>query len=619
MDPIQDYAIIGDCRSAALVSRNGSIDWLCWPRFDSPSIFAALLDDHGGRWRIAPQAAFRSERRYLPNTNVLETRLQSDEGTVILTDLMPVASEEDKHRLIVPDHEILRRVECERGEPEIEMIFDPRPQYGVRPARLRGAGKLGLRVETDIGLLVLRTDMPIGILSDGRARARLRLRTGDVRYASLTFADEWPAILPPLGEPSHESIARSVAWWSDWASRLTYDGPRRDAVLRSALALKLLVYAPSGAVVAAPTTSLPERVGGNLNWDYRFCWLRDASLTVRALFGLGCAEEAAAFVSWLLHSTRLTRPELRILYDVDGNLPRAERTLDHLTGYRGSQPVRIGNAATGQLQLDVYGEVIDAVTRFVREGGDLDRETQQMLRAFGRYVCRNWRRPDEGIWEPRSGKDHHTHSRVLCWTALDRLLKLHERGYLRGAPADEFEHNHTLIRREVEERAWNARLRSYAARLGGEDLDASLLLLPWYGFVDPASPRMKQTYVRIRERLGGGGPLLYRYRTGESPGEGAFGICSFWGAEYLALGGGSPQEAEDTFTRLLGYGNDLGLFAEEIDAETGDAVGNFPQAFTHVGLINAALSLQRRLQGRAPVEHHVTPWGAAPASLQPPV
>ena len=619
MDSIQDYAIIGDCRSAALVSRRGSIDWLCWPRFDSPSVFAALLDDQGGRWSIAPRAAFRSERRYLPNTNVLETRLQNDAGTVVLTDLMPVASQEDKHRLIVPDHEILRRVECERGEPEIEMIFDPRPQYGMGSARLRDAGALGLRVETDIGLLVLRTDMPIHILGDGRAHARLRLRTGDVRHASLTFTDEWPAILPPLGEPSREIVARSAAWWIDWTSRLTYDGPERDAVLRSALVLKLLVYAPSGAVVAAPTTSLPERVGGDLNWDYRFCWLRDASLTLRALFGLGCEDEAAAFVSWLLHSTRLTRPALRILYDVYGNPPRAEQTLDHLTGYHGSRPVRIGNAATDQLQLDVYGEVIDAVTHFVREGGDLDRETRQMLRGFGRYVCRNWRWADEGIWEPRSGKRHNTHSRVLCWTALDRLLQLHEKGYLHDAPADEFERNRTLIRQDVEERAWNAGLRSYVARLDGEELDASLLLLPWYGFVDAASPRMTQTYVRIREQLGAGGPLLRRYRGDESRGEGAFGICSFWGAEYLALGGGSPQDAQDSFTQLLGYGNDLGLFAEEIDPHTGDALGNFPQAFTHVGLINTALSLQRRLEGQAPVEHDVAPRDAPSTSLRVPV
>jgi GH15 family glucan-1,4-alpha-glucosidase len=416
-------------------------------------------------------------------------------------------------------------------------------------------------------------------------------------------------VFPPLGQRTREAILRSVAWWKHWASRLKYNGPGREAVIRSALVLRLLFYGPSGAIVAAPTTSLPERVGGNLNWDYRYCWLRDASLTVRALFGLGCEEEAESFVSWLLHSTRLTRPELRILYDIYGNMPQSERTLDHLAGYRSSRPVRIGNAAVGQLQLDVYGEVIDAVTQFVCTNGTLDRETSNMICAFGDYVCRNWQKPDEGIWEPRSGRAHNTHSRVLCWTALDRLLGLHAHGHLPQAPVREFQKNREAIRREVEERAWNPKLESYVARLGGDELDASLLLLPWYGFDQASSYRMRQTYARIRERLGTSGGLLYRYRTGESPGEGAFGICSFWGAEFLALGGGSAKEAEDLFHQLLGYANDLGLFAEEIDPGTGDAVGNFPQAFTHVGLINAALSLAKRLEGEKPLDRHIPAKG----------
>jgi GH15 family glucan-1,4-alpha-glucosidase len=610
MTPIHDYAAIGDGRTVALVGRHGSIDWLCWPRLDSPSMFAAILDEHGGHWSLAPVAAFRVTRRYIDDTNVLETRFDTDSGTLVVTDLMPVASEEAKDRLLLPDHEILRVAECVRGEVEIEMRVAPRPRYGHRRGRVRDAGRFGVRVEVDADLLVLRSDLPIDITADGDICGRARLHAGDAVHASVTFADDGPAVLPPLGEWSRAAIARSVAWWRDWASRLRYDGPRREMVIRSALALKLLVYAPSGAVVAAPTTSLPERIGGDLNWDYRFCWLRDAAFTVRALFALGCAPEATAFVDWLLHATRLTQPELRILYDVYGNAPVDERILERFAGYQGSRPVRIGNAAARQRQLDVYGEVIDAVVYFVGAGGALDRDTERTLCAFGEYVCRHWQEPDEGIWEPRSGPEHNTHSRVLCWTALDRLLQLHAHGHLRRAPTAMFQKNRELIRREVEARAWNPALGSYVAQLDGDRLDASLLLLPWYGFEHAGSDRMRGTYARVRAALGAGNGLLYRYHTEDSPGEGAFGICSFWGAEYIALGGGTADEARDIFERLCGYANDVGLFAEEIDPSTGAALGNFPQAFTHVGLINAAISLVRRLQGDRPLERGLPQAGS---------
>ncbi|HUE85468.1 MAG TPA: glycoside hydrolase family 15 protein [Vicinamibacterales bacterium] len=605
--PIRDYAAIGDGRTVALVGRHGSIDWLCWPRFDSPSIFGAILDEQGGCWSLAPTTVSRVARRYVDDTNVLETRFDTDAGTLVVTDLMPVASEDDKRRLLLPDHEILRVGECVAGEVEVEMRFTPRPNYGRPPGRVRHAGSLGVRVETGADLLVLRSDLPLDITADGTVRGRTRLRAGDAVHASLTFADDWPAVLPPLGEWSRAAIARSVTWWRDWASRLRYDGPRREMVIRSALALKLLVYAPSGAVVAAPTTSLPERIGGDLNWDYRFCWLRDAAFTVRALFALGCVPEAHAFVDWLLHATRLTQPELRVLYDVYGNAPADERVLEHLAGYAGSRPVRIGNGAAGQRQLDVYGEVIDAVAHFVGAGGALDRDTERTLCAFGEYVCRHWREPDEGIWEPRSGAAHNTHSRMLCWTALDRLLLLHSQGYLGRAPAAMFQKNRALIRREIDARAWHPGLGSYVAQLDGDRLDATLLLLPWYGFEDAGTDRMRGTYVRVREALGAGEGLLYRYRTADSPGEGAFGICSFWGAEFLALGGGTPEAARDVFERLCGYANDVGLFAEEIDPATGAALGNFPQAFSHVGLINAAVSLARRLEGAPPMERRLPP------------
>jgi len=386
VERIQDHALIGDCRSAALVSRNGTIDWLCWPRFDSPSIFGALLDDEAGRWSLAPAGPCRATRRYLDGTNVLETRFQFATGTLLVTDFMPVASDDEKNRLMMPEHEIVRIARCESGEVELEMVLDVKPDYATRPPRIRDAKKLGVRIEANGGLLVLRSDLLQTSIDGAIIRGRGRLRAGDEAQLSLSFATNWPAILPPLRDWARSSLERTIAWWRRWTAQLRYEGPARDAVVRSALVLRLMVYAPSGAVVAAPTTSLPERVGGDLNWDYRFCWLRDASLTVRALFGLGFPQEAEAFVSWLLHSTRLTRPELHVLYDVFGNVPRAERILDRFRGYFGSRPVRIGNAATDQLQLDVYGEVIDATTQFVRRGGTLDRDTQRMLCDFGRYV-----------------------------------------------------------------------------------------------------------------------------------------------------------------------------------------------------------------------------------------
>ena len=602
MEPIENYAIIGDCRAAALVSKTGSIDWLCWPRFDAPPLFGALLDPNGGSWQLAPKQPHRVERRYTPGTNVLETRFMTESGSCVVTDLMPVMSEVDKAKQLVPEHEILRIVECDRGEIDLGMRFEPRIGYGQhRPQPKRSAQ--GFRLEIPEGLLLLRSELPLELGSDGALRAELRLRAGDTRCSSLSLAESWPAVIPPLGPGCREIAARSVAFWRSWSARLRYDGPGVEAVQRSALTLKLLVYAPSGAVVAAPTTSLPERIGGDLNWDYRFCWLRDAALTTRALFGLGYAEEACSFLSWLLHSTRLTQPKLRILYDLYGNDPAQERVLEHLQGYMSSRPVRIGNAAEDQLQLDVYGEVVDAAAQFAGHGGDFDRETSRLLVRFGEYVCKHWQEPDEGIWEPRSGKGHNTHSRVMCWTALQRLVELGRDGRLRGVPLQHFREQQALIAKEIRERAYNPRLQSYVSRLDGEELDASLLALAWCGFEEPTSERMQSTYRCITERLGAGNGLLYRYRTQDSPGEGAFGICSFWGAEYLAMGGGSAEEAERAFETLCGYANDVGLFAEEIDPASGAALGNFPQGFTHVGLINTALTLRKRLRGEAELTH----------------
>lgn len=616
-DPsIGDYAVIGDCRCAALVSRDGSIDWFALPRFDSPTFFAALLDSRrGGRFRIRPASPFEVSRRYVDFTNVLETTFRTDTGELRLTDLMSVADEAAMRGELLPDHEILRRAECVRGEVNVEVLYDPRPEYARRAARIHRS-PIGWLCQHDRHAVVLMSDVPLerveprgpsesvaprGSRGPHRRRrqearalgARVRLRAGDVRFFSLSTSDQEPAIAPPLGEHAELRLDRSLRWWENWAARCAYDGPYREAVVRSALTLKLMTFAPSGAVVAAPTTSLPEKVGGGRNWDYRFCWLRDASMTLRALFGLGYHEEGEAFMYWMLHATRLTRPELQILYDVYGETRLPERELPYLSGYRDSRPVRIGNGAADQLQLDIYGAVVDAAYRYVREGGRLNREMRQVLVGFGETVCRRWHEPDEGIWELRSGRQHHTLSRAMCWVALDRLLELHARGELE-TPAEHFARTADAIRDDVERRGFNPGLNSYVASLDGDEIDASLLLLPLYGYIDADHPRMRGTSAAIRERLGSGS-LIYRYRYGDglTGYEGAFGVCSFWSVECLARQGERDLALRD-FDRLLAYANDVGLFAEQIDAESGEPLGNFPQAYTHIGLIGAALTLADR-------------------------
>jgi GH15 family glucan-1,4-alpha-glucosidase len=577
------------------VSRHGSVDWLCWPRFDSPSLFAAILDgDNGGCWSITPTALFRARRSYAGRSNVLVTVFETPDGEARLTDLMPVYAEDDKRRLPVPEHELLRVVECTRGSVELEVTYRPRPNYARKRIKLRQTRALGLRLEDARRLYTLRASHPPALVGPADAQGRFVLRAGERATFSLTFDHDAPATFPPLGDEAQARIERSVRWWTNWADRCVYQGPYRDAVIRSALALKLLSYAPSGAIVAAPTTSLPERIGGDLNWDYRYCWVRDASLTVRSLCDIGYEDDAGAFTSWLLHTTRLTRPEVRVLYDVYGENPKREEVLPNLTGYHGSRPVRIRNAASTQLQLDSYGEVIDAVADMCRRGAHLDGETQAMLADIGNYVATHWHLPDQGIWEPRHHPQHHTHSRVLCWVALDRLLRMHAAGSLDRLQVDKLETHRAHIVEDVEINAWNPRIGSYVRVLGGDEVDAGLLLLGWYGFSRPHDPRMRSTYTRIVERLGAGRSLLYRNEEKRAEGEAAFGICSMWAVEYLASGGGTLRDAEELFQQFLPFANDLGLYAEEVDPATGAPLGNFPQAFTHVGLISAALALEER-------------------------
>ncbi|MGE5309106.1 MAG: glycoside hydrolase family 15 protein [Deltaproteobacteria bacterium] len=590
--PVGGYALIGDCRSAALVSEEGSVDWLCWPRFDSPSVFGRLLDEAGGHWSVAPVGAFERRRRYDGETPVLVTELSSGNTRLTLTDFMSVASEREKRSLSLPEHEIVRILRCEAGEAEIESVFAPRPMYGrAFPVKKRGPV---ICCEYPQGLITLVSDIPFSV-SDTGARAKIRVKAGGTFTCSLAFNAQSPAVIPPVGPASQASFSRSLSWWKGWAARTDYDGPYRREVMRSAVTLKLMGYAPSGTFVAAPTTSLPEREGGDLNWDYRYCWLRDSSLTIRALISLGYLDESRAYVSWLLHSTRLTLPRLNVLYDVYGRRPGEERTLP-FSGYAGSRPVRTGNAAMGQLQLDVYGEVVDAAYAILKDEKRLDRETRELLILFARFVCGHWRDSESGIWEMRGEGKRYTYSLALCWTCLDRLLSLHAKGTLPGLPAGEAGRVKEEIRREIDGMCWNSRLGSFTASPGGTDVDASLLLLPYYGFIEASAPRMRSTYETVARMLSAGPGLFYRNR---SFSEGAFGVCSCWAADFLARGGGSISEAKELFGRFLGYANDVGLFGEEVDPGTGRVLGNFPLAFTHLGVINAAMTIYHREQARS--------------------
>ena len=582
--PIRDYAAVGDGRTVALVARDGSIDWLCLPDLDSPSVFGALLDtERGGRFALEPEVAYEVERRYLPGTNVLQTTFATGSGSVRVTDAMTLPASG-----FAPYRELVRRVDGLSGRVPIAWRFDPRFAYGAASTPVSWRAGVPTVANGRDALALMSWDAGQPTVRDDGVAGRFETSEGSVSHLVVSVSHQEPLVLPAR----HEVEARlegTTRGWRDWAAGRTYEGPWHDAVLRSALALKLLVFAPSGAIAAAATTSLPEEIGGERNWDYRYSWPRDAAFTVRALLALGCDREARAFFSWLMHASQLTHPNVQVLYRLNGRA-EAEETSLLLAGYRGSQPVRIGNAAAGQTQLDVYGEVLDAAAELARFGGMLDRDQGKRLAEIADYVCGVWRERDAGIWETRSAPAHFTQSKMMCSVALDRACALAEHGLLRGDTA-RWSRERERIRHFIETRCYADHKRSYTRSADEDTLDAALLLGVIGRYGDPGSPRLRGTVDAMRCELGRG-PLVHRYLGDDGlPGEdGAFVACSFWLVEAYARQG-RLDEAGALMDELVALANDVGLYAEEIDPATGDFLGNFPQALSHLALINAALAI----------------------------
>jgi GH15 family glucan-1,4-alpha-glucosidase len=604
--PIEDYGIIGDLHTAALVGRNGSIDWLCLPHFDSPSVFARILDNEKGGWfRIAPAAGAATARQfYLPETNVLVTRFLTHEGAVEIVDYMPVKPVPD---LTGVRHDIVRRVAGLRGTMHVRMDCVPAFNY-ARDSHETIPVAGGVLFRCPDGQAGLFSDVPLLAAGKG-VHAEFTLREGE--SAVFVFGETQPGETDATGlaRAADEAVlARTVAYWRNWISQCTYNGRWREMVHRSLLVLKLLTYAPTGAIIAAPTASLPEEIGGERNWDYRYTWIRDASFTLYALLRMGFSDEAKHFMEWLQARSHEAGPDgtIRIMYGIDGRHELPEITLDHLEGYKGSRPARIGNGAYDQFQLDIYGELMDSVYLYNKYGARISYDLWVELARMLDWVCENWTLKDDGIWEVRGGRRHFVYSKLMCWVALDRGLRLAAK---RSFPADEgrWKKVRDEIYLDILKNGWSEERQAFVQAYGRTGLDASVLVMPLVFFMSPTDPRMLKTLDAIMLPASEGGlvsnSLVYRYNVHESPDglsgeEGAFSMCTFWLVEALTRAGAEDPKRLDQarliFEQMLGYSNHLGLYAEEV-GPTGEALGNFPQAFTHIALISAAFNLDRTL------------------------
>jgi GH15 family glucan-1,4-alpha-glucosidase len=583
--PITDHGLIGDLHTAALVGVDGRMAWLPWPRFDSPSVFAALLDyERGGDWLLAPADATSSQQHYDGLTAILVTEFETPTGRAELLDWMTPWDGE------APDHDVCRVLRCTEGEIEVVGRLAPRPDYARQSVALQPRGN-GVQFDAHGIETHLLSNQPWKIDGDV-ATLHTTLRAGDAVQCVLYSGQE------VLLEDIWASLDRARRFWIDWISACAFPGQRwSDIVDRSAITLKLLTYAPSGAIIAAPTTSLPESIGGVRNWDYRYTWLRDASFTLYAMYRLGFDSEARAFFGWLGERCFSCDPPLQIMYGIDGEEELTEKELEHLEGYRGSRPVRIGNGAYDQRHLDVYGGVVDAAYLYEQRGELFTPEQWTTLQAEIDYVCEHWAEPDQGIWEMRGPAQQHVFSKVMCWLTLDRGIKLAE---LEGWQYDQERWMATrdAIRESILTHGWNPERRAFTISYESDELDASLLVMPLIKFLPATDERVLATIERIQEELCDGA-LVYRYRfdDGLPEGEGAFLLCSFWMVDALTLAG-RIDEAVERFEQLIAYASCHGLLSEEVDPATGTALGNYPQAFSHIGLINSALTLTEALGER---------------------
>ena len=597
--PISDYGVIGDTHSAALVGKDGSIDWACFPRFDSASVFAAILDDaKGGRFSIRPSGASESQQRYLPDTNILATTFATDTGEVELLDFMPPRNGSTRTG---PPHQIHRQVRCLAGLMELDWLFQPRFDY-ARAKTAMSRRPYGVLATAGDESVALSTDAPLA--NDGdTSQGRLRLLRGEAATFVLAYGRQ--NVLPVEKFQSAQALELTKRHWQDVTEHIEYEGPWRDDVVRSFLLLHLLIYEPTGAVVAAPTTSLPEEIGGERNWDYRYGWLRDSAFTMDILYRLGDRNEGKKFFNWLVDECHATIERTRIVYGIDRTTDLRERSLTHLEGYRGSQPVRVGNGAANMLQMDVFGEVILSIDTYHKQGGKIDERAWEIVESFARQVSKDWKKPDRGVWEIRGRAHHFVYSKVMCWAALDRAAGM-ARALRRGRPDEvaEWERTADTIKAEVLTKGWSEEKQAFRQAYDNDDMDAANLVIPFVGFLAGDDPRVVSTVRRIRDELSQGA-LVHRYDNdtgvdGLSGGEGAFVMLSFWLIGAL-LSAGEVEEAKTLFEEILGYSNHLGLFSEMVDLETRETLGNFPQAFSHIGLLHTARNLTVALNGNAPV------------------